>query len=331
MQRAGLTDDDNAVLDAELEASVAGVRWLEAAEAVQQATARTNRLLGRPIESSLTIDERPEQLLVSLRQTHYPSEGLLGYRPELAVRIAELEQRRAQTRLAALRRPPSVVDFSLHVTRQLRGPDHALGVALRLRLDAGRNPAQMLEAARLAGESQGRLRGETARIEAERRQAHAEREAAARARTLALESRSRLAGILEDLRKNQTGLSGLNASAKARSQGIVESQLQEAELRGIEASARLARAELALLELDAPGARATPPALADTDATLDAAIDRLVASDPEVGAAAGAARSVAQERAHQRPGLLAGVHLAGPFLGASLGGAHADAFISAGI
>jgi hypothetical protein len=345
MQSEGLTDEKNAVREAELQATTARARSMEADEAVEQAAARTNRFLGRPVEAPLSIDETPEQLMAWLRQTHYPSSGLVGYRHELGARIAALEQRHAQTRLSALRHPASAFDVIVQATQQLRGYGRSVGVALGFRLDPVRNQAQILEAARLAGEAEGRIRGEADRIEGERRVAHAEREAAERARALALASRDRLARILEDLRKNQAALTELNPSAKARSLGRVEAQLHEAELSAIAASARLARAELAVLELSVPGQRPATTAIAPpVTATLATAVDRLAASNAERDAAAGAARHVALEEDRQPPGLLAGLHLAGPILGASYGVGRftvvprsrvtvidADAFLLAGI
>jgi hypothetical protein len=349
MQSEGLTDDPGTVRQAELRAKAARARWVDAREALQQAALRTSQLLGRPTEVPLAIAETPEEIVAWLREKHYPEAGLLGFRAALGAKVAELEQRRAQADLRALRNPPSAVDLTVQATEQLRGYGHAVGLALGLRLDPVKNPAKILEAARIAGEKQGGIRGEAEELEAERRVAHAELEAAARAQALAEESRRRLVEVLEDLKGNQAMRPELHASLKARSRGAVEAELQEIDLGVIETRARLARAELAALELDPPGAAPAAPAAPDRspvgtgtgtaaaspgaiavgaaidpadrtlDRTFERTIDQLVASDPELDAAAGASRAVALERANGAPGLLAGLHLAGPIVGASYG------------
>jgi hypothetical protein len=344
MQAAGLLDEKNLLREAELRAGVAEGQWQDARAALDQAQLRANQLLGRPLRAPLAIRETPEELAEWLRGAHFPSLGLVGYRDTLGLEIAALEQRRADRQLQALREPPRAVDLTVQASDQLRGYGHSVGVALGLRLDPPRNPSKVLEAARLAGESAGRAEEVRQRLARERRLADVEIAAAKQSHELELESRGRLATVLEELRRDQAVRPELHESSKARSLGVVQERLQEVDLRVLESSARLARARLIALELGGGAAGEMPsgstPALAPPGASppaplspagpggpapeLEGAIRQLVEREPGVVTAGAAAQAVTLEYEHRAPAILSGAHLAGPFVGGSYGIGRSD-------
>jgi hypothetical protein len=342
MQAAGLLDEKNLLREAELRAGVAHGQWQDAQATLAQAQLRANQLLGRPLRAPLAIRETPEELADWLRGAHFPSLGLVGYRDALGLEIAELEQRRANHQLQALREPPRAVDLTVQASEQLRGYGHSVGVALGLRLDPPRNPSKVLEAARLAGESAGRAEEVRQRLAGERRLAEVEIAAAKQSHALELESHERLAAVLEDLKRDQAVRPELHESSKARSLGVVQERLQEVDLRVIESSARLARARLTALELGGAAGEtpsASTPALppgpspplppspsgpAGPAPELEGTLRQLVESEPGVVTAGAAAQAVTLEYEHRAPAVLSGAHLAGPFVGGSYGIGRSD-------
>jgi hypothetical protein len=317
MRAQGWLDDTAIAWQADLKAGAASRAWQRAGGRLREAQIRWNELLGRELASDIEIEESPEELERWLEEAYYPGAGLVGYASELPPRIAELDARWAEARVAALRNPPSSVSISLQATRSLLGTGYSASLGVGFELDRTSDPAQVLAAAERAGAVRGQL--ETARrsLERERRLARLALDSAAGIHATLSERRARIAAVLQELIDTQAADLEQHASSKLRTRDAVLEQLADIDQQLVDARQELALAKLRTLELGvAHGAGTTSERTISEPAkppTLRLAVEQLVEHAPEVTAADAATSSVLQERL--RPALLSGFRAQGPWLG----------------